>query len=129
VLWTSVAVGALRGYGNNATTAARWNPAYRATFAGGTEVGDNHPGVPHPTHPLAHVFDASPYCNTGLDGLPGSAWCATQALRRAVACVCVCVCVWRAAVWRVVVGAVPWRVCVLRGGGGVCRAAALQGGA
>lgn len=51
VLWTSVAVGCLRGYALNATIAARVAPSYTYTFSG--------------HHQAELLRRDSPYCTTG----------------------------------------------------------------
>lgn len=54
VLWTSVAVGALRGYALNSATAARVAPSYTYTFSG--------------HHQAELLRKDSPYCTTGETG-------------------------------------------------------------
>jgi hypothetical protein len=60
VLWTSIAVGVLRGYILADTIAARQTPSYTYTFS----------GLPQ-AYILARV---SAFCATGIDGLPGLSW-------------------------------------------------------
>jgi hypothetical protein len=52
VLWTSVAVGCLRGYALNSIVAARVAPSYTYTFSG--------------QHQAELFRKESPYCTTGL---------------------------------------------------------------
>jgi hypothetical protein len=60
VLWTSIAAGVLRGYASADTIAARQTPSYTYTFS----------GLPQAVI-LAKI---SPFCATGIDGLPGLSW-------------------------------------------------------
>ncbi|WIA28218.1 hypothetical protein OEZ86_010777 [Tetradesmus obliquus] len=60
VLWTSIAVGVLRGYMLSNTIAARQTPSYTYTFSG---------------LPQAFILaKISAFCATGIDGLPGLSW-------------------------------------------------------
>uniref|UniRef100_A0A383VJ39 Major facilitator superfamily (MFS) profile domain-containing protein n=1 Tax=Tetradesmus obliquus TaxID=3088 RepID=A0A383VJ39_TETOB len=60
VLWTSIAVGVLRGYMLSNTVAARQTPSYTYTFSG---------------LPQAFILaKISAFCATGIDGLPGLSW-------------------------------------------------------
>jgi hypothetical protein len=60
VLWTSIAVGVLRGYVTADTIAARQTPSYTYTFR----------GLPQ----AAILARVSAFCATGIDGLPGLSW-------------------------------------------------------
>lgn len=61
VLWTSIAVGVLRGYIQADVIAARVAPSYTRTFSGGETQA-------------AILARTSPFCATGVDGLPGQSW-------------------------------------------------------